>query len=377
MENGVRRAREAAGLTQQALAERCGVTRQAVNTLEAGRYVPSTALALRVARTLHRRVEELFWLDDLEGTEEAWLAPPADPLLARASGTQPVAMARVAGRLIAHLLPAEAHPTGNGLLESSGPSDGEPRVRVTPLVAPETLAGTLLVAGCAPALAALADRLPERAPGTFLEWIDATSGRALDMLDRGLVHVAGTHLLDEATGDFNLPIVSSRFPDRRMLCVTLARWEQGIVVSAGNPLGIRDESDLVRPGVRVALREEGAGAQKLLRRLLHRRGVERPLTASATIARGHFDVARQVAFGAAEAGVAIRAAALAFGLDFVPLAEERFDLVLAADLAEDRRVVRLLDVLSGRSFRHELSRLGGYDVAQTGRTELVGGERRA
>lgn len=375
MQNDVRRAREAAGLTQQALADACGVTRQAVNTLEAGRYVPSTMLALRIARTVHRRVDELFWLDEEEAAEEAWLARPADPSRATPAAPRRVAVARVAGRLVAHLLPAEAHPSGNALLEAGPVPHGEGVVRVSPLVAPEALAGTLLVAGCAPALAALSDRLPERAPGTFLEWIDATSAHALELLRRDLVHVAGLHLLDETTGDFNVPIVAERFPDRRMLCVTLARWEQGLLVSAGNPLAIHDASDLVRPGIRVALREEGAGAHKLLLRLLRGSGIERPLVGSAALARGHFDVARQIASGMADVGVAIRSAALAFGLDFLPLAEERFDLVVPADLAEDRRVVRLLDVLSGRSFRRELTSVGGYDATETGNTVIVGGER--
>lgn len=367
LDNDLRAHRERAGLTQQELARRCGVSRQTVNALEAGRFVPATTLALRLARALHCRVEDLFRLDDeAEPIEDAVLAPGGDGPSAAAPEAGPAVLAHVGDRWVAHRLAPDAVLPGNARIES----DPAGRARVLPLVPRELLARTLVVAGCAPALGVLSQRVAERFPGSFLQWIDATSTRGLELLHAGLVHVAGMHLLDEASGEFNRPIVAQRFPDRRMHCVTLARWEQGILLRETDRARIRGVDDLLRPGLRLARRGPGAGAEKLLARRLAERGCALA-PAAAPLAAGHLDVARLVASGAADAGVGVRAAALAFGLDFIPLAEERFDLVLPAELADDARVVRLLDLLSGRAFRRELAALGGYDATQTGDTFVV------
>jgi molybdate-binding protein/DNA-binding XRE family transcriptional regulator len=367
LENDLRVHREKAGLTQHELARRCGVSRQTVNALEAGRFTPATTLALRLARVLRCRVEDLFRLDDeAEPIGDVVLAPGADG----PSAAGPAVLAHVGDRWVAHRLAPDAVLPGNARIEAGSAPARAHRATVVPLVPRELLDHTLLVAGCAPALAVLSQRVSERNPGSFVPWIDATSTHALDLLHAGLVHVAGAHLLDEATGEFNRPIIASCFPGRRMDCVTLARWEQGIVLRAADRPRIRAVDDLLQPGLRLARREPGAGAEKLLARLLAQRGCELP-PAAAPLACGHLGVARQVASGAADAGVAVRAVALAFGLDFIPLAEERFDLVLPAELADDARVVRLLDLLSGRAFRGELAALGGYDTTQTGDAFVV------
>jgi molybdate-binding protein/DNA-binding XRE family transcriptional regulator len=369
LENELRRFRERSGLTQRELAGRCGVSRQAINALEAGRYVPGTALALQLARVLGCRVEDLFRLDDAEpAIEGAALAPSADPGLARAPAGGPALLARVGDRWVAHRMgPDTAHP-GNARIERTRRAG---RPRLLPLVPREILDQTLLVAGCAPALAVLSQRVVERHPGSFLHWLDATSTRALDLLHAGLVHLAGMHLLDEDTGEFNRPIVARRFPEQRMACVTLARWQQGIVLRPEHRARLRSVEDLLLPGLRLARREPGAGTEKLLQRLLARQGGALP-PAAPPFASGHLAVARAVAEGAADAGIAAEAVALAFGLDFVPLAEERFELVLHAELADDPRGARLLDLLSGRGFRRELAALGGYDPSGTGELFVVG-----
>ena len=182
-----------------------------------------------------------------------------------------------------------------------------------------------------------------------------------------MVHLAGVHLFDETTGRYNEPWVQRHFPDRRMLLVNLVTWEQGLVVAPGNPLNIRTVADLLRPNIRFVSREAGAGAQKLLERLARAQGVPLgPGPATAPIATGHLEVAEAISLGAADAGIAIHSAALAFGLDFVPLAEERFDLVIPSELANDARVERAVDMLARRAFRRELDSLGGYLTDQTG-----------
>jgi molybdate-binding protein len=180
-----------------------------------------------------------------------------------------------------------------------------------------------------------------------------------------LVHVAGLHLSDARHGEGNVEAVRARFPDRRMLVVNLTRWRQGFVVPEGNPLAIRSGADLLRRGLRLARREEGSGAQTLVRRLLTAEGVDdaQPRGPSAS---GHAEVAQLVRCGAADVGVAIESVALAAGLGFVPLAEERFDLVVPADLAEAAPVSRLLDTLGDAGFRTEMAHMPGYDGELSG-----------
>jgi molybdate-binding protein/transcriptional regulator with XRE-family HTH domain len=343
--NDLRRRRELAGEAQHALAARAGISRQALSALEAGRAVPSVAVALRLARALGTRVEDLFALDD-----ETLEAEPAG-----CARTGRVALGRVDGRWVAHFLaPEDVLRAADGLVEGAGP---EGRVRVRPLAPVDELGRALLLAGCAPPLALLAERSGERAT-----WIAEPSEAALDMLARGRVHVAGAHLLDEASGEFNVA-AARRIVGPQARVVTLARWEQGLVVAPGNPLGLRTVADLLRPGLRFAGREPGAGAHRLLERLARREGLPVPAPGGPVV-RGHMEVAQAVALGAADAGIAIRAAALAWGQGFVPLAEERFDLVLRGD--PDPRLDRLLDALDGRPFRRELASLGGYGVEETG-----------
>jgi molybdate-binding protein len=141
----------------------------------------------------------------------------------------------------------------------------------------------------------------------------------------------------------------------------LTKWREGLVVSSGNPLGIRSGADLLRPGLRIARRDEGSGAHKLLTDILAAEGVETPVL-TGPMAAGHTDVATLVACGAADVGVAIEGVALASGLSFVPLVEERFDLVVPADLAEEPNVARLLETLADRNFRADADNLPGYDI---------------
>jgi molybdate-binding protein len=126
-------------------------------------------------------------------------------------------------------------------------------------------------------------------------------------------------------------------------------------------LGIRSGADLLRPGLRIARREPGSVAHKLLIDLLAAEGVESPVL-SGPIAAGHADVATLVAYGAADIGVAIEGVALASGLGFVPMVAERFDLVVPGDIADASPVARLLETLDDPHFRTDAANLPGYDT---------------
>jgi putative molybdopterin biosynthesis protein len=151
-----------------------------------------------------------------------------------------------------------------------------------------------------------------------------------------------------------------------MLIFNLARWQAGLVVAPGNPRRIRGVRDLARADVRFLPRPRGAAAQDLVERLLRREGLPAPAPLP-LIARGHMDVARLVALGLADTGISLPEAARAHDLPFIPLGEERFDLIIAKEHAGDARIVRLLDLLTARSFRREIETLGGHVTRDSGR----------
>ena len=361
LENRVRQYRKAGGLSQKALAERLGVSRQAIHAIESGTQVPSTSLGLRMARVFGCAVEDVFRLVADPGIR-ARLAPSPPGL---GTGSR-VALGRVDGRLVAHRLAPHGMTAADGIL---GETDGD-EAAVQPLADIGHIDRTVLVAGCAPILGALAHRIGQRFNDARLTWLRAGNGRALNLLTKRMVHVAGLHLSGE-NGDADAAAAGQRaLPGRRLLVVNLTRWRQGLVVAAGNPLGIDSGAELLRPGLRVAQREAGSGAHDLAARLAEAHG-DCDLPSGGPHATGHADVARLVRTGSADVGIAIEAAALAEGLDFVPLSEERFDLILPAARATKAPFSRLLDALDDPGFRTDVSHLPGYDGSQSGQVTMV------
>jgi putative molybdopterin biosynthesis protein len=212
---------------------------------------------------------------------------------------------------------------------------------VEELFAPRRMArGHLVVAGCDPALGMLAGHAGELPGGARLRWEEASSGAAFDALRRRRAHIAGVHLRDNA----------SIARDLRGELIPFARWELGLLTLRG-----RWPADLA--AARIVQREPGAGARSLLDQRL---GGRTPRVSR--VVRSHLAVARAIAQGEGDAGVATRAAAQAWGLDFTPWSEERFDLVIPARLLRDARVARVLDALHGRPFRRALRALAGYQL---------------
>lgn len=362
VESCVRHARRAAGLTQEELARRCGVSRQALIAIEAGRAQPSVTVALRLASALGQRVEDLFQLASETGSIEAELAAPAPPR--RAGAPRPrVALARIRDRWVAHPLrrddPMGLARAADGVLRARGK-----RARVELLRPAEQLGERLLVVGCDPALGLLADRLGDG--GAQVTWLHAASRVALDMLAREQTHIAGAHLFDEGSGEFNVPFVRRMIAPRDMLVVTLASWELGWILRPGLDARVRGLEDLLGRGVRFVQREPGAEARAVVDRMLRRIGAPEDALAGAPVVHGHFAVARVIAAGGADAGVGTCAAAMAHELAFLPLVEERFDLIIPRELAGAPQVVRLIETLRGRVFRRELACLGGYRTRRSG-----------
>ncbi len=192
-------------------------------------------------------------------------------------------------------------------------------------------------------------------------------------LRQGLADVAGCHLIDVDSGEYNTPYVRHMFPDRPTVIVTLAHREQGLLVGHGNPLGITELEDLAEPGVRFVNRNRGSGTRVWLDRALRQRGIGAGAIAGYSIeALTHTSVARLVARGEADVGVGVRAAAVAEEIDFVPLFHERFDLVFdAAHLDTDARFEPLRALIEKAEFRRRVSSMAGYDATEVGHETRV------
>jgi putative molybdopterin biosynthesis protein len=369
IENRIRSWRQAARLSQQELARRCGLTRQAINAIEAGQYIPSTLVAMRLARALGCRVEELFRLtEERPRVEGEWLGESAVE-----AGPTRIQLARVGDRLFARPLMGSAVFTAADGLTVPGEqvqrtqAVAKPCVTVDLLVDAELPERTAVVLGCDPALALLGAHLTRRYPALRLVWVHSSSLAALQMLGRGEAHAAGTHLWDPESGEHNVPYVRRELSGRRLLIVTLSQWQQGLIVSRGNPKGISGAAELERSDIAIVNREPGAGSRTLLDAWLRDAGVAPTSIRGYTCeVASHMAVAEAVASGGADAGPGILAVARALGLDFIPLQEERYDLVIPLEFLNTPPVQALLEVAVSAPFQDELEALGGYDSSQAG-----------
>jgi putative molybdopterin biosynthesis protein len=213
-----------------------------------------------------------------------------------------------------------------------------------------------------------ASELRSADPGVTLASSNVGSLGGLVALRDGLCHVAGSHLLDPESGEYTLPYVDRVLGDRDVAVIRLVHRDQGLIVAPGNPLELETIEDLARPGVRYVNRQRGAGTRVLLDHELRRRGVAPDAVSGYTREEHtHLAVAAAVAAGRADAGLGIRAAARAFGLDFVPVTREPYDLVLDAETLEDPVTAPLWDLLAQPGFREAVEGLGGYHTGETGR----------
>ncbi|MEV0308540.1 molybdopterin biosynthesis protein [Nonomuraea fuscirosea] len=185
----------------------------------------------------------------------------------------------------------------------------------------------------------------------------------------GLCHVAGSHLLDPATGRYTLPYVDRLLgTDADVAVIRLVHRDQGLIVAPGNPLGLTGIEDLAKPDLRYVNRQRGAGTRALLDHELTGLGIDpREVSGYSREEHTHLAVAAAVAAGRADAGLGILAAARAFGLDFVPVAREPYDLVLRTGTLEEELLAPLWELLEQPEFRAGVEALGGYSCAETGR----------
>jgi putative molybdopterin biosynthesis protein len=349
--NRVRELREARGLSQIDLAAAVSLTRQSIGAIEAGRAMPAVDVAMRLGQALGCTVEELFGATAIESVV---------PELTARAGDGRLALGHIAGRWVSYPL------LGDGMRISADAITTSPGRGVELLRPVVEARDNLIMMGCVGALGLLADRLNTRpGAGRFL-WLGRSSTAALEALAADHTHVAGVHLTDDRSGEANVPDVRRHAIPATIVLTTLGGWEAGLVAAAGNPKRIRGVADLGRRGLRIAAREPGSGARRLLERELLRAGLSRQLADAAhVVVQGHLAVADAVALGAVDVGVATRDVAILHGLHFVPLAEERVDLATPLAMIDDPRVQRLFNAMTAAPFRRELRALG-YDVSRCG-----------
>ncbi len=187
-------------------------------------------------------------------------------------------------------------------------------------------------------------------------------------LRRGETHFAGSHLLDAGSGEYNLPFIREYLPDVPVRVVALVGREQGLVVARGNPKAIHTLGDLTNPEVHYVNRQRGAGTRILLDYHLEKEAISQAQIIGYTQEEyTHLAVAAAIASGRADCGLAIAAAARALDLDFIPLFQERYDLVIPLEYADSELLSPLMALLSDGEFRTMVASLPGYDLAPMGK----------
>lgn len=352
--------RQSRGLSQGQIAELVGVKRQAIYDIESGRYLPNTEVALRLARQLGCRVEDLFSIEGPVLSRPVTVAEGVDSVPSR------VSVARVRGRLVAY--PVEgSHTFSHELRAADGVLDEGGGVRL--FSSPEYLENTVILLGCDPAFSLLAAHVSRISPSARVACRFASSHRALESLAAGHAHLAGTHLHGTPRVDSNVKLARKRLAGFGCTVVGFSLMEEGLMVAPGNPCRIRSVDDLASKDVHFVNREPGAALRILLDDKLSKSGIPRnTLKGYDQEVHTHNEGAQMVAYRVADAALGLHSVAKAFGLDFVPIAEVRCDIVIPADMLEHPTIRVILDVLQSRALREDMASLPGYDPSQTGNT---------
>lgn len=227
-----------------------------------------------------------------------------------------------------------------------------------------------------PALTLLISRFTEKLPGTALTLSFAGSLGGLMALARHEADIAGAHLWDAETDTYNEQFIRRLLPGQRVALLTLADRHMGLIVAPGNPHSIHELTDLTRPDIRFLNRQEGAGTRVWLDAQLHALAISpADIAGYHDEALTHSEVASIVSEGRADVGLGIEAAALSYGLDFVPLTVERYDLIIPEDHWEEQPIQTVVMELGSDELKSAIEKLGGYDITHTGHVEWVADSR--
>ena len=203
--------------------------------------------------------------------------------------------------------------------------------------------------------------------GTRLSSANLGSLGGLVAIRRREAHLAGSHLLDPESGEYNLAYIEKYLPDVPVIVMGYVTREQGLIIPQGNPMNLTDLADLARGEITFINRQRGAGTRLLLDYHLEQIGLEPEAIAGyGREEYSHLNVAAAITSGLANCGLGIRAAADALGLDFIPLFNERYDLVIPLEHYQTPKLKPLLELLEDTEFRKAVNALAGYDTSPMG-----------
>lgn len=366
--NSLAQLRTKRGLGAAQLAAEAGVSRQTVYAIEAGTYVPNTSVSLKLARILDTTVEEIFQLEpEVHPTDETAEAIVLGDTESLQPG-QPLRLCVVNGHLVAVSpeLGRWGLPSTDAILLSpvrGGKRYANSKIQITGIGWKNP--ARILIAGCDPSVSILENSLQRQ--GCELVIAYENSSGALELLKEGFVHVAGTHLVDKMTGKTDLLPITNIFPRNSVAVISYAVWQEGLVVAKDNPKKISGISDLARKDVRITNREHGAGCRRLLDDLLKDHGISTSqVKGYEQITTGHLPAARLVQSGDVDCCVGTQAGARALGLDFIPLAQKPYHLVIRRKQLELPPIQMLIETLGRSSFRREIEASVGYDMRTAG-----------
>ena len=336
------------------LAHQVGVSRQTIYAIEDGSYVPNTTVALKLARVLAVSVEDLFTLpDEPQTSAKSWGAVAPDEFV-RVIHTPGGVMALPANSSFTYL------PASNGITGCT--ASGRTQIKTFG----DDIPTALSLAGCDPALSVLAEAAGEAGANVCL--IPASSQQALEWLHESQVQIAGSHLLDPLTGQYNLPMVQRSLGAHAVRVITFAQWQTGLIMRPDYAELVRSIADLASPAVTIVNRENGSGSRAQFDLALQQAKLPaNQVKGYARVVNGHLAAARAVAEGWADCCYATESAARCYGLHFVPLQLERFDLVVPQHLLQTNEGQILLNLLNSAHLRHKLAALAGYETSQSGR----------
>ena len=218
----------------------------------------------------------------------------------------------------------------------------------------------------------LIDRFKKHSNGYRIAANSAGSLGGLIALQEERAHIAGIHLLDEETGEYNYPYIKRVLPGRKMVVMNLTYRIQGLIFKKGNPKQIKGLDDLRRTDIKFINRQRGSGTRVLLDLQLRKAGLSAPkISGYDQELDTHQAVANIIAEGKADVGLGIEAVASSFGLDFLPLFKEMYDLVIPAEKFKTKPISYLIRIIKSQSFKKEINQIGGYDTSDTGNVNYL------